>query len=80
MFGPATQPAHAPVVEPGAQRNRHSKAKVFRFNLHAISDPPLVHTFMPLCVRNGKSDGRGKGWAAVATSRPSQIAFKPLLY
>ena len=43
MFGPATQPAHAPVVEPGAQRNRSAKAKVFRFNLHAISG----HSFGP---------------------------------
>src|SRR5437879_6896018 len=37
VFTPATQPAHAPVAKPGAQRHRGTKAKVFGFHLHVIS-------------------------------------------
>src|SRR5712691_4781371 len=61
VFGPASQPAHAPVVEPGAQRNRCAKAEIFRFHLH-VPATPLVHTFIPPCGRDSKSDGKAQEW------------------
>jgi hypothetical protein len=58
LFGPATQPTHSPLIEPGTQRHRSAKAKVFRFYLHTGSCSFSLHTFMPLCGRNGKSEGK----------------------
>jgi hypothetical protein len=60
MFGPAAQPTHAPVVETGTQRNRRAQAEIFRFYLHVISCLSLLHTFMPLFARDGKSECGGR--------------------
>src|SRR5712692_12114085 len=60
-FSPATYPTHAPVVEPGAQRNRCAKAEIFRFYLH-VPATPSVHTFIPPCGRDSKSDGKAQEW------------------
>ncbi len=64
VFGPAPQPTHAPVVEPGAQRNRCAKAKVFRLHLHVVFCPSFAHTQSSLCACGRASPtGRRKSGA-----------------
>ncbi len=50
VFGPASEPAYPPVVEPGAHRNRCAKAKEFRLHLHVVFCPSFGHTQSSLCA------------------------------
>src|ERR1700730_11885261 len=54
--GPSPQPTHLPITEPRAQLHRRAKPKELRFHLHLVFlTLPVVNTFIPLGVRNGKS-------------------------
>jgi hypothetical protein len=55
MFGPSSQPAHSPIVEPRAQRHRSAQAKEFRF--HGAP-------FVALRERKGKSDRQARSGRA----------------
>jgi hypothetical protein len=63
-IGPAAYPTYAPGVEPGTQRNRSAKAKIFCFDLHFIpASPCSPHS--SLCVCGIASPMRAEEWVGL---------------